>query len=257
MAGAGGGRAVTMAPMGQRVGLLQRLAAPFRELGWLAGLLYLIDRGLQRLSPRLRLFAYEFMAQPIPDTPLLPSSLSKNLSFREIGRGDPEVERMPARPEIKRTRFDQGAVCLGAYRKGELIGYIWLCFNAYDEDEVRCTYRLGEPQSSVFDFDLYVLPEHRLGIGFAAVWHGANAYLREHGIRYSFSRLTRSNIASRRSHAHFGWLCVGRAAFLQAGSVELMLATLSPYVSVSIGPRRRALLTLRAPNATGASHASP
>ena len=44
-----------------------KLAGPFREFGFFAGLLYAIDRVLRRLSPNLRLYAYELMVQPITD----------------------------------------------------------------------------------------------------------------------------------------------------------------------------------------------
>ena len=193
----------------------RRIVGPFREFGFAAGALYALDRVLRRISPRLGLFAYEFMVQPITGKPLLPANLAKNLTFIEIGRGHPDIGLMPARTDIKASRFDQGAVCLGAYRKNKLIGYLWFCSHGYEEDEVRCTYELSQPQTSVFDFDLYVMPEHRMGIGFMAIWHGANAYLHERGVRYTFSRLTRSNLASRRSHAHLGWECVARAASLR------------------------------------------
>ena len=66
---------------------------------------------------------------------------------------------MPARPEIKEARFRQNALCLGTFVKGQLVGYIWFCFGSYEEDEVRCTYVLVNPNQSVFDFDLYILPE--------------------------------------------------------------------------------------------------
>lgn len=224
-----------------------RLASPFRQFGFGAGLLYVIDRALQRLSPNWRLYVYEFMAQPITEKPLLSANLAKNLEFRLIERGDPDIASMPAHEDIKQARFDQGAVCLGTYRRGRLIGYIWLCFDAYEEDEVRCTYRLVQPEQSVFDFDLVVLPEHRMGIGFMAVWHGANQYLHERGVRYTFSRLTRFNVASRRAHQHLGWQCVARAVFLQAGRAELMCATRAPFVSLSLSRQQRATLDLGPP----------
>jgi hypothetical protein len=188
---------------------------------------------------------YEFMVQPIAEKPLLPQNLTKNLELREILRGDPEIARMPAREDIKASRFDQGARCLGAFKKDSLIGYIWICRSSYQEDEARLTYRFADEEHSVFDFDLYVLPEHRLGLGFAAVWHGANEYLRTHGVRYTFSRLTRFNIASRRSHAHLGWKRVGQALVVRAWAVELMLMTIPPFVFLSWAPTRRATLLLR------------
>ncbi len=225
--------------------MLRRMIGPFREFGMAAGALYATDRVLQGVSPKLRLYAYEFMVQPIPDKPLLPPSLIKGFEFREIKRGDPEIELMPARPEIKELRFDQGAVCVGAYRKAALIGYIWFGFRAYEEDEVRCTYSLGDPAQSVFDFDIYIFPEHRMGLGFMAIWHGANEYLRNRGVHFTFSRLTRFNLVSRRSHVHLGWQRIGRAVFLQAWSAEWMLATLPPYAYFSFSSQRRPKLTLR------------
>jgi hypothetical protein len=231
------------------------MVGPFREFGLFAGSLYAIDRVLRRLSPHLGLFVYELMVQPITGKPLLPANFARNLRFGEIARGDPEIELMPAREDIKESRFEQGARCLGVYRKDKLIGYIWFCFDRYDEDEVRCTYELAVPGESVFDFDLYVLPEHRMGIGFMAIWHGANEYLRNRGVHYTFSRLTRFNVASRRSHAHLGWRCVGRALFLKAWRVELMLSTIAPFVSLTWTLRQRARMRL-APDALEASAAA-
>ena len=232
------------------------IAGPFREFGALAGSLYAIDRVLRRISPRLGLYVYELMVQPITGRPLLPPNLVRNLDFVEIGRGHPDLALMPARDDIKALRFEQGARCLGVYRKGKLIGYLWFCSGRYEEDEVRCTYHLAEQDRSVFDFDLYVIPEHRMGIGFMAIWHGANLFLSERGIHYTFSRLTRFNVASRRAHAHLGWRRVGRALFLQAWSAELMLSTLFPFVALTWRRGQRVRLRLapdalkRAPAAT-------
>lgn len=223
--------------------MFKRLAGPFREFGLAAGLLYLVGRALQAISPRLNLYVYELMVQPIPDAPLLPERLSKGMEIRPIRRGDPEIGLMPARPEIKESRFDQGAVCLGAYRKGTLIGYLWLCFDAYDEDEVRCRYLLSPPGKAVFDFDLYIFPEHRMGLGFVGIWNGVNEYLRARGIDFTFSRLTRYNLPSRRAHAHLGWRRVANAVFLQAWNLEVMFATIAPFVSMTV--RRSGRVELR------------
>ena len=217
--------------------MFRRVIGPFKEFGLPAGALYVVDRLLRSLSPRLGLYVYELMVQPITGNALLPPNLTKNLQFAEISRGHPDISLMPAREEIKAQRFEQGARCLGVYRKGCLIGYIWFSFGRYEEDEVRCTYELVDAARSVFDFDLYVLQEHRMGIGFMAIWHGANEYLRERGVQYTFSRLTRFNVASRRSHAHLGWRCAGRALFVKAWAVEAMFATVAPYVTLTCSRR--------------------
>ncbi|MGO9516694.1 MAG: GNAT family N-acetyltransferase [Candidatus Korobacteraceae bacterium] len=219
--------------------------SPFKEFGFFAGLFYSVDRGLQRLSPNLRLFVYELLAQPIPDVPLLPPRLSKGLEMREIRAGDPEVARMPARPDIKESRFEQNAICLGAFQKGQFIGHIWFCFHAYEEDEVRCTFVLPEGNQAVFDFDLYVFPEYRMGLGFAGIWNGANEFLRRRGVKLSYSRLTRFNLASRRAHRQLGARRVGRMLVLQVWHVEFMIATVSPYVHLSLQAGNRVRVKLR------------
>jgi hypothetical protein len=225
--------------------LLRRAASPFRKFGWGAGSLYVIDRLLRRVSPHLGLYVYEFMVQPVGGKPLLPPGLSRNLSFVEIGRGHPDLALMPALEDIKVLRFEQGARCIATYRKGQLLGYSWYCTDRYEEDEVRCTYELADRAASIFDFDLYVMPQHRLGVGFVAVWFGVNETLWPRGVRYTFSRLTRFNLESRRAHAHLGWKRVGTGVFLKVGRLECMVANLAPYIAVTWGPRQRVKLTLR------------
>lgn len=213
--------------------MLRRVLGPFIEFGFGAGLLYAINRVLRALSPRLGLQVYELMGQPVSAVPLLPSSRTRNLTFAEVPSGDPAIERMPARTEIKAQRFEQGAKCLGVYRKGDLMGYIWFCFGRYREDEVRCSYELNEPERSAFDFDLYVFPEYRMGTAFASIWYSANEYLRERGMQATYSRMTRFNLTSRNAHARLGSRRVGRAAFLQVWALEAMVATVRPYVALT------------------------
>lgn len=225
--------------------MLDRLISPFKHFGFFAGLLYGLDRILVRVSPAHRLYFYEVMVQPISDKPLLPSRLTEQLRIREIRPGDPELELMPARPEIRDTRFSQNAICVGVFTDAAFIGYIWFCFRAYEEDEVRCTFVLTPEDEAVFDFDLFVFPEHRMGLAFAGIWNEASKYLRSRGIRYTFSRLTRFNTASRRAHRHLGWKPVGRTVFLRAWGMEVMVATLAPYFHVSLSGADRVRLKLR------------
>ncbi len=208
--------------------------------------MYLVDRLLCTFSERTRLQFYELMVQPIPSEPILSARLAKHYALREIAQGDSEIALMPATAEIKHSRFEQDVVCLGIYRQDRFVGYIWLATGAYEEDEVRCTY-LGKPeQESVFDFDLYVFPEYRMGMTFMAIWNVVNAYLSERGKKYSFSRLTRFNLQSRRAHLKLGARCIGHTVFLQLWQFELMVADIAPFVHVSINPTKRVALSLRA-----------
>jgi hypothetical protein len=213
--------------------MFRRFTSPFQEFGLFAGLLYAIDRRFQRVSSSLRLYVYDLMVQPIPDNPLLPTRLTKHLEVREIKRDDPEINLIPAeRPEIIEFRFEQGGICLGAFQGGEFLGCIWFCFGVYEEDEVRCTFVLAPAEEAVFDFGLYLFPKHRMGLGFIGIWNGANKFLRRRGIKYSFSRVSRFNLASGRAHEHLGWKRVARAVFLQAWHLEFMVATIFPYVNM-------------------------
>ena len=224
--------------------MLERLTSPLKEFGWLAGFAYLVDRALNSISTRFRLRVCEIMVQPVTDKPLLTPALAKQLELRELKRGDPEVALMPVPPEIKQFRFAQNAICLGVFKRMEFIGYVWFCFGRYDEDEVRCTFELSPPGQSVFDFDLFLFPEHRMGLGFAGTWHFANAYLRSRGIEYTFSRVNRFNLPSRRAHKHLGAKQVGRASFLQLGTIELMVGTIYPFVHLSLVPANRVCLRI-------------
>ena len=224
--------------------MINKLAGVYREYGLVLGLIYGVDRVLRRFSSRLRIHLYQFMVQPITAKPLLPARFSSRYQIREINRGDAELALMPARPEIRQSRFDQHACCLGAFSNGRLVGYIWFCFGQYEEDEVRCDYLLPSGNKAVFDFDLYIFPEHRMGLAFVAIWQAANDYLRARGIERTFSRLTRFNLASERAHNHLGWKAIGRAFFLAVGPVEMMLATLRPYVHASWSRTNRVRLKL-------------
>jgi len=232
-----------------------RLLSPFQEFGLLAGALYVIDRILCRLSRGTRLFVYELMVQPIPETPLRGASLAKNLRVREVRDGDPEIAAMPTPPQIIARRYAQGAICLGAFQQDAFVGYMWFCPQRYVEDEVRCTYVIQPPGQSVFDFDFYIFPQYRMGTAFVGLWNGANRELRARDVRYTFSRLTRFNLASRRAHQHLGWKLVGRATFLQLWRLQVMAATVFPFVHASVGatsgPRLRLSAAALQPQPTG------
>jgi hypothetical protein len=156
------------------------------------------------------------------------------LTYRELAPDSAEVEAMPALPAIKINRFTQGAVPLGVYRKEDLLGYVWFGKERYQEDEVRCTYSLKSPIDAVFDFDLVVLPAHRLGLGFAALWHCANQYLGERGVRTTFSRISRFNTASLRAHGRLGAVRLGTLLFIHAGAAQIMLGTVRPHFAAGI-----------------------
>jgi hypothetical protein len=182
------------------------------------------------------------MVQPITGKPILPERLVKRTVVREVHRQDPEVELMPPPEDVKRWRFDNGALCLGAFVDERMVAYMWLREGAYEEDEVRCDYVLEPPSESVFDFDVYVLPEARMTLAFVGLWHGANEYLFRRGVRHSFSRVNHFNLASKRAHDRLGWYRVGRTVVLRLWRLQLLFADCLPYLSVSVSARPKLVL---------------
>lgn len=227
--------------------LLSRLAGPFREFGAFSGLLYAASRVLPMLSPRLNLYVYDLMVQPVTAKALVPPRFSQAFSVVPIGPESAELGLMPVPRSVIEGRFAQGSICLGAWRGAQLTGYMWLCPSRYDEDEVRCRYDLLPAGQSMFDFDVYIFPEHRLGFAFVALWNGANRWLQDQGVKFSFSRISRFNVGSLRAHARLGSQRLGSALFLQLGRAQMMVATVRPYLSLSVQPNRRVSLKLQAP----------
>lgn len=226
--------------------MLERLTKPFKQFGALNGLMYVIHRGLGAVSDHLGFYVYDFMMQPISEKKLMPERMGKGIEVRAIDQGDPAMDKMPRGNEVNSTRFERGACCLGAFKNSDLLAYMWLSPHQYAEDEVRCDYHLHPRDASVFDFDLYVFPEHRLGLAFIALWDGVNRYLYARGVRHTFSRVTRFNTASRSAHNRLGWRSVGSAMTLKVWGLELMFANIAPYASLSLPGSARPHLDLQA-----------
>jgi len=222
-----------------------RITEAVHEFGFPVGMAYLFSQALSRVSPNLSFQLYEFMAQPVRVHTRRGRS---KVSIREIRSDDPLLQRMPVRPEVMASRIAQRATCLGAFDPaGELIGYMWFREGEYEEDEVRCTYAVAPANQAVFDFDFYLMPEHRMGTAFASLWNGVFDEMSARGIRYTFSRMTRFNLASRRAHLRLGSAIVGRAMFLKLFRVELMLSTVAPYAHLSLNDGHRVRLVLSPP----------
>lgn len=224
--------------------MLERMLDPFKEFGLFGGFLYSADRILGKLSPSLRLYYHYWFVQPIAEKPLLPEKYLADTTVRQIEQGDPLLERMPVPPEMLRFRFKQDAVCLALFVKEEFAGYIWFAFGRYDEDEARCTFVLLPESQSVFDFDLYLFPKYRAGIAFLALWDYASKYLRDRGIRYSYSRMTAYKLNSAKSHSHLGMKRIGVAVVLRMWALEIIFASRSPYIYVSLKDVSRLPITL-------------
>jgi hypothetical protein len=213
---------------------LRRTAA---QLGWLNTLCYGLDRALARLGWRLR--KYYFVAQPTAQPspagarPLPERGAAFTMRLASAGCDVPLTHPRPR--AVISQRFAQGAQTLQAWRGDELAGFLWFLPRAYQEDEVRARYRLASPHS-LWDFDVYVAPEYRLGPLFRCLWRDAHAMMRSQGVQWTCSRISAYNPASRACHARLGAVELGAAVFLCCGGWQWTFATQAPYFHLSRHP---------------------
>ncbi len=218
------------------------------SLGWGNGSLYAIRRALEQATRgRCRLCKYYFVAQPVPAQPLtaLPKA-SRTRVYRAMPTED-IIKRFPRPAAVIARRFADGAACFVAERTGELVGFIWIKLERYEEDEVRCDYLLDPAQGLAWDFDAWVAPEFRMTRGFVQLWEAANEYLRQQDCRWSLSRISAFNPVSLTSHRRLGAVHLHAGLFVVLGRTQLALFSCRPYVHVGFGVASRPRLSFHLP----------
>lgn len=199
-----------------------KLKAPLRHLGLVEGLYYLASRVINKISfGRARLIRYHIVAQPVPIE--APANLRPDggTVIAPVGAGDALCAEFPRPPAIIAARYSNGNTCLAAKVKGHFAGFLWYAHHHYEEDEVRCRFEIAEPKLAVWDYDVYVEPQYRLGRTLGRLWAAAHAQLRAEGIRWSFSRISTFNPNSLHSHARLGARNIGTLTFLTLGQAQL------------------------------------
>lgn len=204
-----------------------------RELGPVGTLCYLVYRLCAKTGGRVALHSYLFVAQAVPSDALLPAKRGRSIRVTRLDPVDQRLLSLPLQKHVLHYRATQKAVCFAAFKGEELIGCLWVCLTPYEEDEVRCRYHPEPAGRASWDFDVFLKPDHRSGLGFARLWDTANAFLREQGIFVSWSRISAFNPASIASHARLGARVMSRATFLRIGPCQLMIASAAPYLHLS------------------------
>ncbi|MGV7206257.1 hypothetical protein ACLB1G_00210 [Oxalobacteraceae bacterium A2-2] len=212
---------------------LHAVFSAVRLLGCGNAALYALHRLLDRLSGgRCGVQRYLFLAQPLKHA--APArARGAGIDIRPL---DPQAPAggWPRPPDVIEARWRQGAQGLGAWRGGQLVGFLWYAFHSWQEDEVRACYRLASPLA-VWDFDVWVCPEQRLGPAFQRLWDGARTRLREQAVCWTCSRISAYNPTSLRAHVRLGARRLGSAVFIRCGPWQWMLSGLAPYCHWSRG----------------------
>ncbi len=226
-------------------GTLTKFNSLVSSLGMLNSLLYLGDRVLDSVSRgHLRIYKYCFVQQAVPEKPLLPGHRGKKILVEELLDNDERLVQLPRSEEVISARFKQGGRCLAGFIEDVFVGCIWINLGKYEEDEVRC-YFVPQPEGqSCWDYDVHIEPEYRLGFAFPRLWDETNTLLRRQGVRWSVSRISAFKPESLKSHSSMGAKAVGSSVYLCAGSIQLMLSTLSPYVHLSLSSDRIPVLSV-------------
>ena len=228
-----------------------------QQIGWLNASLYLLNRLFSIIShDRIRLYKYYLIAQPVARESLLPPSKSNSITIREINEEDEIIQIFPRPIKVIHNRFRSGAKCLIATQNNEFIGFLWLHFYPYQEDEVRARYTPFPPEKTAWDFDVYVAPNFRLSRTFARLWSEANNILRERKIIWSCSRISAFNNNSLRSHKYLGAKFLGSALFVCIGKWQLSFASIYPFFHISSNDRSFPEYSLNTDKPNDSSHPS-
>lgn len=214
-----------------------------KALGWINGPLYLLTRGLDRISGgRVRIVKYDLAAQPLGEKFPLPYRHSTSMELRELREGDPLLAYIERPAKTLEERFRQGGRCLAAVRGDEVLGFLWWVEGPYEEDEVRCCFVPSPAEASAWDFDVYVAPSYRGSMVFARLWGAVNQDLSTRGFNQICSRISAFKPESLVAHSRLGARVVGKALFFCVGRAELMFSTRYPWVYLSLGSASRPTL---------------
>lgn len=217
--------------------MLSRLRGKLQTLGWSDTALFIVARVVHKVSfGSARLIKYYFVAQPVPQH--APKNARGHGSTRLYlaTATDAVIAQAPRPEQVLMDRFSaQHARCIVAHRNEELAGFIWLCPASYCEDEVRCVYRWTPDRLAMWDFDVFIAPQFRMGRLFTRMWDSAHAELRPEGVEWTLSRIDAFNSASLAAHRKLGARNLGRAFFMVIGRVQLTLLSQPPFFHLSFG----------------------
>jgi len=225
-----------------------RLRNALAEYGPANAMLLGLQQVAQRLAPSAIVERLYIVAQPVPPIPGSPVRRGQNIGVRRLLPGDPALGTFTRIPAEIDDRFAQGAVCLGAFRGAELLGWIWFVPGVFSDYTHPLDFHLEPAAVTAWDFDVYVRPDARLSAAFARLWEAAFDELRARGIRQTLSAISAYNPASLRAHRHLGMAPFGSVLVLRLGRLQAVLSrTFRPRFQWS--PRRpfRAALHIAAP----------
>ncbi len=193
-----------------------------------------ISYAVARLAAKAGVIGYNrwtLVAVPVHAMPKMPRGYRvEQIDFARLA----DIAIDAPRDEQAR-RFAQGLVCLAAYNaKDECVGVHWVGPGPFDELLVHVRFEV--PEAAGWDAGLYVLPEHRLGRGFAALWAGTAEWLRNNGKSWSMSWIADYNLPSLLSHKRMQSEVVGHITALRCFQWQYMARGTPKLVRIDDDP---------------------
>ncbi|MBV2127714.1 N-acetyltransferase [Arsukibacterium indicum] len=215
--------------------MLAKIKQTYRELGAADTVLYMLDKALVKLTfNRLLIHKYYITRQPVSAIASVPPTKALDIEIKQLANDDPTLSTMDRPAAILQQRYAQGGHCFAAFKKEQFAGNLWLNFDEYQEDEVRCRYVLQPTGHAAWDYDVFVMPKYRFSYVFAKLWDKANSVMTGRGISYVYSRINYYNVGSLQSHKRLGSKIYGAVYFINIGSVQLMFSRhFKPFLKLS------------------------
>lgn len=241
--GLGHTRLVTSSP-----GIAARLRSACDDYGTIDAALLVLQRLVRRVSPPAVIERLHIVAQPVPRTRDGNGRRGQSIQVRPLGPGDPTLATFTRIPAELTDRFAQGAVCLGAFRGTDLLGWLWFTVGAFRDHTHPVAVELTPAAATAWDFDVYVRPEARFTAAFARLWEAAFDALRERGVSQTLSAISAYNPASLRAHRRLGTAPFGSLLVLRLGRLQAVLSRqFEPHWQASLQPDFLATFRVPAP----------
>lgn len=241
------------------VTLPHNLRDRLRALGVLKFSLFVLQRLLAKSTRgAVNFHLWHVFVQPVRGSPLLPERWRTAFTVRPLALSDADrchdensfLVLQPKAPLGEfRARLGRGDICLAVFRADRIVGHIWLCFDPFEESEVRCRFVPTPGDCIAWDSNLYIAEHERGSIALAALWDAANALLRERGLSWTASQTSAFNAPSLRANEQLGARRVGSVLFCELGPCQLTISTMPPHIHLSLGRSSAPEIAVAAPDA--------
>jgi len=216
---------------------LTRIRRLVDDVGFFTALLHVAGRTLSCLGHQAALHDLVLFAQPVRATPQLPAGRGASIEVRSYSGQQALDAGLPCPAEHAVARRGNGMHCLAAYREGRLIAFQWVNLGSHQDELVRARYVPMPEGRSAWSFDMHVDSAHRGGLAFARLTDATWALLRAHGRTEVASYILASNRGAIGAEQRLGGRRLGRAVHLRLGPLQLLIASLPPYLHLSASDR--------------------